>query len=101
MWQTYHLVTDLEQALGLLAEQGPQARIMAGATDLLNELERHVRPDVKVIVDISNVPGLATIEMNAAGEIQLGALVTHNQCVAAPLIVERAWPLAQACWCDA
>ena len=98
MWQTYHLVTDLEQALGLLAAHGPQARIMAGATDLLNELERLVRPDVKVIVDISNVPGQATIEMNAAGEIQLGALVTHNQCVAAPLIVERAWPLAQACW---
>ena len=98
MWQTYHLVTDLEQALGLLAEHGPQARIMAGATDLLNELERQVRPDVKVIVDISNVPGLATIEMSAAGEIQLGALVTHNHCVAAPLIVERAWPLAQACW---
>lgn len=98
MWQTYHLVSELEQALALLAEHGPQARIMAGATDLLNELERHVRPDVSVIVDISNVPGLATIELNAAEEIQLGALVTHNQCVAAPLIVERAWPLAQACW---
>ena len=98
MWQTYYLVTEVEQALALLAEHGPQARIMAGATDLLNELERHVRPGVSVIVDISNVPGLATVEINAAGEIQLGALVTHNQCVAAPLIVERAWPLAQACW---
>ena len=98
MWQSYHLVTELEHALALLAQHGVRARIMAGATDLLNELERQVRPDVDVIVDISNVPGLATIALNAVGEIELGALVTHNQCVAAPLIVERAWPLAQACW---
>ena len=74
MWQSYHLVNELEHALALLAQHGVRARIMAGATDLLNELERQVRPDVDVIVDISNVPGLATIALNAVGEIELDAL---------------------------
>ena len=97
MWHSYIVVTSLEQALGLLGEHGPRARIVAGATDLLLEIERRVRPEVDTLVDISRVPGLDVIELTG-GTIQVGPLVTHNACVASPLIRRRARPLAQACW---
>jgi CO/xanthine dehydrogenase FAD-binding subunit len=44
MWNEYICVTSVEQALDILTERGPQARIVAGATDLILELERGVSP---------------------------------------------------------
>jgi xanthine dehydrogenase iron-sulfur cluster and FAD-binding subunit A len=98
MWHDYHSVMDLDAALRLLAEHGPQARIVAGATDLMLEIERGVRRGITTLVDITRVPGLAAITPGDDGRLHLGPLVTHNQCVASPLVVERALPLAQACW---
>jgi xanthine dehydrogenase iron-sulfur cluster and FAD-binding subunit A len=98
MWQNYHSVTTIEEALRLLGALGGEARIVAGATDLIIELERGVRTGVTTLIDITRVPGLANITLDDAGVIHLGPLVTHNQCVDSKLIVERALPLAQACW---
>ena len=98
MWHSYHNVSTLNEALQLLAEGRQQARIVAGGTDLLLDLERGLRPDVTTLIDITRVPGLADITLDDDGLIHLGPLVTHNQCVASKLIVERALPLAQACW---
>src|SRR5215468_3099671 len=97
MWENYHSVTSISEALELLAEHRERARIIAGGTDLLLELERGQRPQVKELIDISRVPGLDTIEMHG-DEIRLGPLVTHNHVVGSKLLVERALPLAQACW---
>jgi len=98
MWQNYLSVTTVAEALRHLAERRERARIVAGATDLLIELERGVRRDIDVLVDITRVPALAQISLDAGGWIHLGPLVTHNDCVASKLVVERALPLAQACW---
>jgi xanthine dehydrogenase iron-sulfur cluster and FAD-binding subunit A len=101
MYRFYHSPLTLSAALELKAEHGDAARIIAGGTDLIIEIERGVRaaPDGSVlgIIDITRIPGLAEI-WEADGWIHLGALVTHNQCVASPLIVEKAFPLARACW---
>jgi carbon-monoxide dehydrogenase medium subunit len=97
MWHSYYLPASLEEALSLLAEHGSRARLVAGGTDLLIELERKARPGVDTLVDISRLPGLDRIE-EAGGAIHLGPLVRHNDCVASPLIRQGAWPLAQACW---
>jgi carbon-monoxide dehydrogenase medium subunit len=98
MWQSFQSVTSLDEALHVLAEKREQARIVAGATDLILELERGVRSGITTLVDITRVPGLTNITLDAAGAIHLGPLVTHNHCVDSKLIVERALPLAQACW---
>ncbi len=98
MWQSFQSVTSLDEALSVLAEKREQARIVAGATDLILELERGVRRGITTLVDISRVPGLTNITLDAEGAIHLGPLVTHNHCVDSKLIVERALPLAQACW---
>jgi carbon-monoxide dehydrogenase medium subunit len=98
MWESYVCVTRLEEALAILAEKREQARVVAGATDIILELERGVRKGITTLVDITRVPGLTNITLDGDGAIHLGPLVTHNHCVDSKLIVERALPLAQACW---
>ncbi len=98
MWHEYHNVTGIEEAVQILAEKGARARIVAGGTDLVLEMERGVRKGIDVLVDVSRIPGLDQITLDAEGMIHLGAMVTHNQCVASQLIVEHAFPLAMAAW---
>jgi xanthine dehydrogenase iron-sulfur cluster and FAD-binding subunit A len=96
MWQTYYTPTTLDDTLRLLAEHGPAARIIAGGTDLIIELERKIR-SAQVLIDISHIPGIDRIRLEK-GVFHLGPLVTHHQVVASTELVERAYPLARACW---
>lgn len=98
MWKDYYCVTSLDDAVHLLADQGKAARIVAGATDLLLEIERGTRQDVETLIDITRIPGLDEILLDEEDVIHLGPLVTHNLCASSKLIVERAFPLAQAAW---
>ncbi|MCS7178426.1 MAG: FAD binding domain-containing protein [Anaerolineae bacterium] len=96
LWEIYYTPTSVEETLQLLARYGSQARLIAGGTDLLVELERGVRK-ASVLIDISRVPGLDGIVLE--GEtLRLGPLVTHNRLVASSTVRERAFPLAQAAW---
>jgi len=97
MWTRYYTVSTLAETLHLLAEHRERARIIAGGTDILLELERGQRPGVEVLIDITRLPGLNQIDLRG-DTFRLGALVTHNQVVASDLLVKRALPLAQACW---
>lgn len=98
MWKTYHTPRSLPEALDLLAAHAPHARAVAGATDLMLELERGLRPEVETLIDLTRLPGLDEIRLDADGQIHLGPLVTHNRCAGDPLIVGRAFALARACW---
>jgi len=98
MWQNYISVASLEQAVQIMAEQGARARVVAGATDLILELERKVRTGVDTLVDITRLPDLDSIWLDEDEIIHLGALVTHNHCAASKLLLECAFPLVQAAW---
>ncbi|MBI3761008.1 MAG: xanthine dehydrogenase family protein subunit M [Chloroflexi bacterium] len=98
MWRNYHSAATVDEALAVLAERREKARIVAGATDIIIEIERNVRRGIEMLIDITRVPGLDGITLDEQGWIHLGPLVTHNQCVASKLIAERALPLAEACW---
>ncbi|MBI3960118.1 MAG: FAD binding domain-containing protein [Chloroflexi bacterium] len=101
MYTSYYSPTTLAEALALKADLRDRARIIAGGTDLLLEMERGARraPDggAPALIDLTRIPGLAEIR-EEDGRIQLGPLVTHNQCAASLLIVQKAFPLARACW---
>ena len=96
MWHTYYQPTTLSEALALLSQYGEQARVIAGGTDLVIELERGVRRQ-QTLIDITRIPGLDGIALDGE-EIVLGPLVTHNDVAASALLVARAFPLAQASW---
>ena len=97
MWEAYHSVSTIDEALALLKANGRAARIVAGGTDLIIEMERGQHPQLKTLIDITRVPNLDQIALKD-GWIVLGPLVTHNHVVASKLIRERALPLAQASW---
>lgn len=84
----------LDEALNILAASGDMARIVAGSTDLLLEMQRKVR-HVEVLIDLSAVSGLATITIDD-GTITLGPMVTHRQVVTSDTIRRGGLPLAQA-----
>ena len=98
MWNNFYLVKTLEEALELLSQHGADARIIAGGTDIILELERNGRPGVKTLIDISRVPGLDNISIDQDHWIHIGPLITHNDCVASSLIQQRARLLSQTCW---
>jgi carbon-monoxide dehydrogenase medium subunit len=101
MWETYFTPATLDEALRLMAEHGSAARVIAGGTDILIELERKLRPGIHVLIDLTRIMGLDDITLGGDGLIHIGPLVTHNHVVASKVIVERAFPLAQASWSEA
>ncbi len=98
MWQEYINASSIEEVTGILSQKGSKARIIAGGTDLILEIERGIRTGIETVVDVTRVPGLSKIRLDEANVIHLGPLVTHNHCVASKLIVERAFPLARAAY---
>ncbi|MEW6651254.1 MAG: FAD binding domain-containing protein [Chloroflexota bacterium] len=98
MWQSVFSAVKIDQVLEILAEKKEKSRIVAGATDLILEIERGSRRGIETLVDVSRIPDLDHIWLDEDGYIHLGPLVTHNHCVASRLIVEHGFPLAQAAW---
>lgn len=97
MWSNYYNVTTIAEVLELLDQYKQYARIIAGGTDILIEIEQGKRVGVDTLIDISRIPNLDTIRLHG-DTITLGALVNHNHVVDSQIIRERALPLAQASW---
>ncbi len=96
MWETFVTATTAEQVLELLARHGQEARLVNGGTDLIIEIQRRVRSP-QVVIDVSRTSGLDGIRFED-GTFHLGAGVTHNQVAGHQDLVEKAFPLASACW---
>lgn len=89
----YRHAGSLLQAATLLAEN-PEARALAGGTDLLVDL-RERRQTPRLLVDISELEGLRGISARD-GTVSIGGGVTVGELLASPLVAERAPALRQA-----
>jgi CO/xanthine dehydrogenase FAD-binding subunit len=98
MWTEYLIPASLEETLRLLDTKREKARLVAGATDLILELERGARTGIETIIDITRLPDLDQIRLDEDNIIHLGPLVTHNDAAASALLRERAFPLVSAAW---
>lgn len=72
-WFDYAAPRSVQEAARLLAEH-PDARMLAGGTDILPQL-RAGRRSTSLVVDIKKIPELSTIAFDAAGNLTLGAAV--------------------------
>ncbi|QFG67787.1 FAD binding domain-containing protein [Ornithinimicrobium pratense] len=72
---TYHAPADLDQTLALLAEHGPEAKVLAGGQSLVPVLNMRLANPAHLI-DINHVPGLDTVVANDDA-VHVGALVRH------------------------
>jgi len=71
----YHAPATLDEALGLLAEKGDEAKVMAGGQSLIPLLKlRFASP--ALVVDIGRLPGLRGVTSDG-GTIKIGALTRH------------------------
>src|ERR1700738_4404974 len=71
----YRSTSTLDEALGVLAERGDDAKVRAGGQSLIPLLKlRFSQP--ALIVDIGRVPGLNGIKRDD-GHVQIGALARH------------------------
>lgn len=69
----YYAPTGLGESIELLDRFGTRARILAGGTELINELRSgKAQPDT--VVDLKHISGLENIEFTPSG-LKLGALV--------------------------
>lgn len=96
MWQFYYTPTSIDEALCLLSRYGPDARIIAGGTDLLIELQRGDR-QARVLIDITRIGGMDRLWLED-GLVHIGPALTHNQALASETLVREGFPLALACW---
>lgn len=98
MWTEYITPATLQETLRLLSEKRDKARLVAGATDLMLELERGLRKGIETVIDITRLPDLDRITLDEDETIHLGPLVTHNAAAASRLLRARAFPLVSAAW---
>jgi len=67
----------VDEAVGILSSVGPDAALLAGGQSLLPLLAARQRQP-KVLVDMSRIPGLAEIGVEADGTISIGAMVRQR-----------------------
>ena len=77
----------VEEAIKILAEHKIQAAILAGGTDLLVVMKDGYRADY--VVSLAEIPGLNSLSYNAGEGLQLGAMVTMADVVAAKAVKEN------------
>ncbi len=95
IWKNYYVAKDPKDALDALAGSSGPARLIAGGTDLLLELQQGLRPPVDTLVDINAIPEMRALDVRD-GQLYIGSAVPLNDIVASPLVQMHAQALIEA-----
>ena len=95
LWKDYHLPVSVDEAVSLLARYDGKARVVAGGTDLILDLQQGNEHSVEALIDVTRIVGLNEIR-EEAGFILIGAGVTHTQIVESELLHRKATSLVEA-----
>lgn len=85
---------DADHAVELLAQHGPDARLLAGGTDLIVDMKT-ARESPRVVIDISRAPDLKRLELDD-DMLVIGAMTTHAEITQSQLVRELCPALAVA-----
>lgn len=91
----YHRPTTLAEALGLLAELGDEAELLAGGTSLMNMAKLGLA-EPEHVVALGSVPELHGLRGSADAGLSLGAMTTIRDVEISPLVRDLAPGLAEA-----
>ena len=95
IWTNYCLAKSLPEALQALADAPGPARLIAGGTDLLLDLQQGRHPPLNTLVDVTRIPEMTALEIRQ-DRLYVGAAVPLNQVVASALVQEHAQALYEA-----
>lgn len=90
----YHRPSTLDEALGLLANLGEDAKVLAGGQSLIPLLKlRLAAPEH--LVDVNRIPGLDGVAEDG-GSLRIGGLVRHHALETSDLLKQRYHTMAAA-----
>lgn len=96
IWNQYHLAHTILDALSVLQDSPNSARLIAGGTDLLLDIQQGRHSPVDILVDITHIPELNCLEIRQ-DSLFVGAAVPLNRIAASPLVRQHAEALVEAC----
>lgn len=96
LWKNYHVANTITDALQVLANAPGPARLVAGGTDLLLDMQQGRHQAVDTLVDVTAIPDLNTIELRQ-DKLYIGGAVPLNQIVRSGLVHDHAQALVEAC----
>jgi carbon-monoxide dehydrogenase medium subunit len=84
----YHAPVTLDEAVGLLAEHGDDAKLLAGGQSLVPMMNLRLAQPA-VVIDLNRVPELAYLRPSGEDAVAVGAMTRHASVAASDLLAER------------
>jgi len=95
LWNHYLTPQTVQDAVRALSEAPGMARLVAGGTDLLLEIQQGHHERVDTLVDVNQIPELQTLETRQE-QLFIGAAVPLTKIASSPLVKEHAEALVEA-----
>ncbi|MGD2156373.1 MAG: FAD binding domain-containing protein [Anaerolineales bacterium] len=96
LWENYYVAHSLAEALNILQTAPEAARIIAGGTDLLLDIQQGRLAHTQTLVDITGIGELNELEIRG-NDLFIGAAVPLNKIIYSEIVQEHAQAIVEAC----